>query len=79
MLFDLYGCETWSLTHIREQHKLRMLENKVRKRIFGNYGELRNYITRSFIICAPHQALPGQSNQGGRNEREYGMCAGDEK
>jgi sorting nexin-29 len=30
----LYGCETWSLT-LREEHKLRMFENKVLKRIFG--------------------------------------------
>jgi hypothetical protein len=30
----LYGCETWSLTQ-REKHRLRVLENKVLKRIFG--------------------------------------------
>jgi hypothetical protein len=30
----LYGCETWSLT-VREEHKLRMFENKVLRRIFG--------------------------------------------
>jgi hypothetical protein len=30
----LYGCETWSLT-LREEHRLRMFENKVLKRIFG--------------------------------------------
>jgi hypothetical protein len=29
----LYGCETWSLT-VREEHKLRMLENRVLRRIF---------------------------------------------
>jgi hypothetical protein len=29
----LYGCETWSLT-LREEHKLRVLENRV-LRIFG--------------------------------------------
>jgi hypothetical protein len=29
----LYGCETWSLT-MREEHRLRVLENKV-LRIFG--------------------------------------------
>jgi hypothetical protein len=28
----LYGCETWSLT-IREEHKLRVFENKELKRI----------------------------------------------
>jgi hypothetical protein len=30
----LYGCETWSLT-VREEHKLKVFENRVLKRIFG--------------------------------------------
>jgi hypothetical protein len=30
----LYGYETWSLT-LREEHRLRVLENKVLRRIFG--------------------------------------------
>jgi hypothetical protein len=30
----LYGCETWSLT-LREEHRLRMFENWVLRRIFG--------------------------------------------
>jgi hypothetical protein len=30
----LYGCKTWSLT-IREEHRLRVFENKVLRRIFG--------------------------------------------
>jgi hypothetical protein len=30
----LYGCETWSLT-LREEHRLRVFENRVFKRIFG--------------------------------------------
>jgi hypothetical protein len=30
----LYGCETWSLT-LREEHKLRVLENRVLRRIYG--------------------------------------------
>jgi hypothetical protein len=29
----LYGCETWSLT-LREESRLRVLENKVLRRIF---------------------------------------------
>jgi hypothetical protein len=29
----LYGCETWSLT-LREEHKLRVFENRVLRRIF---------------------------------------------
>jgi hypothetical protein len=30
----LYGCETWSLT-LREENRLRVIENRVLKRIFG--------------------------------------------
>jgi hypothetical protein len=33
-MVSLYGCETWSLT-VREEHKLRMFENRVLRRIFG--------------------------------------------
>jgi hypothetical protein len=29
-----YGCETWSLT-LREEHRLRLFENRVLRRIFG--------------------------------------------
>jgi hypothetical protein len=42
----LYGCETWSLT-LREEHRLRIFENRVLRRIFGMKrdevtGECRN-------------------------------------
>ena len=30
----LYGCETWSLT-LREDHRLRVFENRVLRRIYG--------------------------------------------
>jgi hypothetical protein len=30
----LYGCETWSLT-LREEHRLRVFENRLLGRIFG--------------------------------------------
>jgi hypothetical protein len=30
----LYGCETWSLT-LREEHRHRVFENRVLRRIFG--------------------------------------------
>jgi hypothetical protein len=30
----LYRCETWSLT-LREEHRLRLFENRVLRRIFG--------------------------------------------
>jgi hypothetical protein len=29
-----YGCETWSLT-LREEHRLKVFDNKVLRRIFG--------------------------------------------
>ncbi|KAJ4427100.1 hypothetical protein ANN_24715 [Periplaneta americana] len=33
----LYGCETWTLT-LREEHRLRVFENKVLRKIFGLSG-----------------------------------------
>jgi hypothetical protein len=30
----LYGCETWSLT-LREEHRLRVFQNRVLRKIFG--------------------------------------------
>jgi hypothetical protein len=30
----LYGCETWSLT-LREEHRLRVFENRVLRKMFG--------------------------------------------
>jgi hypothetical protein len=34
----LYGCETWSLA-LREEHRLRVFENRVLRRIFGPKGD----------------------------------------
>jgi hypothetical protein len=34
LLVVLYGCENWSLT-LREEHRLRMFENSLPRRIFG--------------------------------------------
>jgi hypothetical protein len=58
----LYGCETWSLT-LREEHRLRVFENRVLRRIFGpkrvevtgerrklHSGELHNVYSSSDII-----------------------------
>jgi hypothetical protein len=50
LLVVLYGCETWSLT-LREGHRLRMVENRVLRSIFGpkraemteGWRKLRNY------------------------------------
>jgi hypothetical protein len=34
LLVLLYGCETWSLI-LREEHRLRVFENRILRRIFG--------------------------------------------
>jgi hypothetical protein len=57
----LYECETWSLT-LREEHRLRVFENRVLRRIFGPKrdevtGEWRNCITKSFVICTLRQVI----------------------
>jgi hypothetical protein len=52
---DLYGYYTWSLA-LREEHRLRVFENRALRRIYGpkrdemkKIGE--NYVLRSFISC----------------------------
>jgi hypothetical protein len=40
----VYGCETWSLT-LREEHRLRVFENSVLRRIFGSK---RDEVTRGW-------------------------------
>jgi hypothetical protein len=40
----LCGCETWSLT-LREEHRLRVFENRVLRRIFG---QKRDEVTREW-------------------------------
>jgi hypothetical protein len=54
----LYGCETWSLT-LREEHRLRMFENRVLRRIFGPKKWRDCYIKRCFMVCTTHQVLFG--------------------
>jgi hypothetical protein len=34
----VYGCETWSLA-LREEHRLRVFENRVLRKIFGPKGD----------------------------------------
>jgi hypothetical protein len=34
----LYGCETWSLT-LRKEHRLRLFENRVLRKIFAPYRD----------------------------------------
>jgi hypothetical protein len=58
----LYGCETWSVT-LREEHRLRVFENRVLRGIFGpkrgevtgewrklHIGELHNLYSSPDII-----------------------------
>jgi hypothetical protein len=64
----LYGCETWSLT-LREEHRLRVFENRVLRGIFGPKrdevtGVWKSCSRGSFIICTHHQILLGRPNQG---------------
>jgi hypothetical protein len=65
---------------LREEHWVRAFENRVLKRIFGPKrdkvtGEWsgEDYITRSFMICNPHQILLVSSN---REEGEMGRACG---
>jgi hypothetical protein len=51
----LYWCETWSLT-FREEHRLRVSENRVLRKIFGPKREKDEYrgencIMMNFIAC----------------------------
>jgi hypothetical protein len=56
----LCGCETWSLT-LREEHRLRVFENRVLRRIFG---PKRDEVTGEWRkIFTHHQILLGSSNQ----------------
>jgi len=46
----LYGCETWSLT-LREEHGLKVFENRVLKKIFGRkMDEVTGKETGRFIF-----------------------------
>ena len=49
---------------LREEHRLRVFENRVLRRIFGPkmdeaIGDYRNYIMKSLTICTPHSILFG--------------------
>jgi hypothetical protein len=56
-----YGCATWSVT-LREEHRLRVFENRILRKIFG---PKRNEVARKWrrvnkkdhMICTPRQIL----------------------
>jgi hypothetical protein len=55
----LYGCETWSLA-LKEEHRLRVFENRVLRKIFGpkrktDRGE--HCIMMNFTACILHRIL----------------------
>jgi len=61
MLPFLYGCGTWSLT-LREEHRLRMFESRVLRRIFGPKrgeltGEWRRLHNEELCSSIRHQIL----------------------
>jgi hypothetical protein len=63
----LYGCETWSLT-LREEHRLRVFENRVQRRIFGLkgdevMGDWRNLHSGELPNLYSSQILLGRSNE----------------
>jgi hypothetical protein len=64
----LYGCETWSLM-LREEHRLRVCENRVLRRIFGRKrnevtGECRKLHTEELHVLYSSPNIIGRSNQG---------------
>jgi len=59
----LYGCGTWSVI-LREEHRLRVLENRVLRKIFGPKrdkvtGGWRRLHNELLVICTHHQILYG--------------------
>jgi hypothetical protein len=64
----LYGCETWSLA-LREEHRLRVFENRVLSEIFGPerdevMGEWRKLRSGELHNLYLSRILLGKSNQG---------------
>jgi hypothetical protein len=76
----LYGCETWSLT-LREQHRLRVFENRVLRRIFGSrrddvtgeWRELHNEELRDFY-SSKTKKLHGLSPRANYTDRATAAC-----
>jgi hypothetical protein len=62
----LYGCETWSLT-LKEEHRLKVFENRVLGKIFGPKrdevtGEWRKLHNGELHNCTRHQILLGSKD-----------------
>jgi hypothetical protein len=59
----LYDCETWSLL-LREEHRLRVFENRVLRKILGPKrdeatGGWRQFVMKNFIISILNKILLG--------------------
>jgi hypothetical protein len=76
----LYGCETWSVT-LREEHRLKVFENRVLREIFGPKrdevtGEWRRLHNEElyYLYSAPHIILVIKSRmRWGRGEVHTGF------
>jgi hypothetical protein len=81
-----FGCETWSLT-LRKEHRLRVFENRVLRRIFGlkrdevmgDWGKLHNeelrdlYSSPSIIRIAKSRRIRWAGNVARMEEKENGV------
>jgi hypothetical protein len=84
----LYGCETWSLT-IREEHKPRVFENRMLRRIFGpkrdgvmggwrklHNEELHNLYSSPSIIKVDEDEVAGTCGTNGGEEEHVRLLVG---
>jgi hypothetical protein len=87
----LYGCETWSLT-LREEHRLRVFENKVLTRIFqpkrdqvmGGWRKMHNEVFRDLnsspsiirIIKSRRMRWVGHVARMGERRNSYRLLVG---
>jgi hypothetical protein len=77
----LYGCETWFLT-LREEQRLRVLENRVLRRIFGPKreeaaGEWRRLHNEELVLNTKHYSgKPIEKKEMGGARSTYGEKTG---
>jgi predicted small integral membrane protein len=91
LLVVLYGCETWSLM-VREEHKLRVFENRVLRRTFGpkrdgvtgGWRKLHNEVLHNLysspstirIIKSRRMRWAGHVARMGAKKSVYGLLVG---
>jgi hypothetical protein len=79
----LYGCETWPLT-LREEHRLRVFENRVLRRIFGPKrdevtGEWRKLHNEELHILYSSQNIIRHMKSRRMRWVGYVACMGEER